>query len=111
MRVAVWTTAALPGFHRWPEAPDRRAYLRDRHRHLFHVTAKVLVDGGNNRPVEFHDLQDRIRAWWGPTPREWGALSCELIAAQLFALLREHDYSVVSVAVSEDNESGAMIET
>jgi hypothetical protein len=49
-----------PGFHQWPAAPQRRAYLRERHRHLFHVAVTIPVLHAD-REVEFHDLQDAAR--------------------------------------------------
>jgi hypothetical protein len=44
-----------PGFHAWPEAPPNRAYLRDRHRHLFYYELTIPVTHAD-RQVEFHDL-------------------------------------------------------
>ena len=109
MTVTVWTTVSVPGFHRWPDATDARSYLADRHRHLFRITAHVAV-AHDDRDVEFHDLQDLIRAWWGPVTRECGASSCEDLARQVRNHLKEdHRLDVVSVEVSEDGESGATV--
>jgi hypothetical protein len=43
----------VPGFHCWQGATGDRAYLADRHRHLFHVEAKISIFQ-NDREVEFH---------------------------------------------------------
>lgn len=104
----VWSHVQLIGFHHWPEAPDPRAYLRSRHRHTFHVTPRVRVDH-ENRAVEFHDLRDHVKAWWGITDREWGAASCEKIAADLAAHLTGLGLTVTAITVAEDDEDGATI--
>lgn len=106
--VTVWAKVALPGFHRWPGATGRRAYLADRHRHLFHIRAEVAA-GHDDRDVEFHDLQDLIRDWWGPDTRDHGSNSCEHLARALGQYLTDEGCTVVSVEVSEDDECGAVV--
>lgn len=96
----------VPGFHRWPGATGQRAYLADRHRHLFHVEAVAHVTH-DERDVEFHDLQDMLRAWWGAPPRECGSDSCETLARDLTGHLEEAGVLVQSVTVSEDGEAWA----
>ena len=117
----VWATVDLPGFHHWPAATARRAYLADTHRHLFRVTAEVRVDH-TDRDVEFHDLGDLIREWWrsgdpGPSAgpqeasptRDWGSCSCEAIGETLWQTLVVCGLDPVEVAVSEDGEFGARL--
>lgn len=109
MRVTtIWATHTGIGFHRWPGAPEGRGYLRERHRHAFHVRAEVEVSHAD-RDVEFHDLQDLIRLWWGPAAREWGASSCEEIAQGVIDQLEGDGYRVASVTVAEDGENGATV--
>lgn len=110
MTTTVWAAVDLPGFHRWPDAPDHRDYLRARHRHLFRITPEVRVDH-RDRDVEFHDLGDLVRAWWGTdlSGRECGALSCEDIAHELGNHLYALGLTVVRVTVSEDGECGATL--
>lgn len=103
----VWATVRLPGFHRWPLAHAGREYLADRHRHLFGLRAEVSVSH-SDRDVEFHDLADDLRLWWGPSPaRECGVRSCEDLAHQLGQYLTDKGYRVVAVTVDEDGECGA----
>ncbi|GAA2746206.1 hypothetical protein [Kitasatospora cinereorecta] len=104
----VWAEVRLPGFHHWPAAPEHRAYLRARHRHLFHIRASVHV-GHDDRDTEFHDLADHIRAWWGPGDRECGPASCEALARTLAEHLTAMGLRLDEVAVSEDGEAGAVI--
>lgn len=108
LTTTVWTKVALPGFHRWPDAHESRAYLRDRHRHLFEITATCAVSH-DERDVEFHDLQDVVRAWWGPGVRELGSASCETLARDLLIHLDDLGLRPVRVDVSEDGESGATV--
>lgn len=105
----MWATAQLPGFHHWPDAPDHRAYLRDRHRHLFHLRAEVSVSH-DDRDVEFHDLSDWLRRIWHDRAPdgEWGPKSCEAIARELAAAAGWMGRSW-SMSVSEDGESGAVV--
>lgn len=110
-QVAVWARLDLPGMHRWPFAPPHRAYLASPHRHLFRVTAEVAV-GHDDRQVEFHDLHDMIRAWWGTAEgiRDCGTASCERMARELAAYLdAQHGLRVTRVEVSEDGEAGAVV--
>jgi hypothetical protein len=109
--VTVWTRLDLPGFHHWPNATGPRAYLAERHRHLFRVTVRVRVSH-DDRAVEFHDLQDLVRDWWGPGTRDWNGASCEAIARALWAhLADDHALTPAAVDVSEDDECGATVTT
>lgn len=95
------------GFHAWPEAPERRSYLRDRHRHLFHV--EVALATGANREVEFHDLLDFCRSCV-PGP-ELGSRSCEVIAKGFVRdVSGRWPGRRIRVSVFEDGEAGATIE-
>lgn len=116
--LTVWATAELPGFHRWPGAPDHRAYLRDRHRHLFKLRVEVQVHH-DERDIEFHDLSDAMRYWWSTWTdgvhegvAEWGPHSCEAIATELSEYLGAQgtlDHREWMIEVSEDGESGARL--
>lgn len=104
----VFSEVRLIGFHNWPGAHDERAYLRDRHRHVFHVTPVVRVSHGD-RDVEFHDLRDVVTEWWNLTGPERGAQSCEHMAADLVTHLTDMGLAVTSVTVSEDGYDGAVV--
>jgi hypothetical protein len=99
------------GFHRWPAAPEHRAYLRDRHRHEFHIAATVLA-GHGDRAVEFHDLAaDLARHVWSlaertllPDAYDFGERSCEALAEGLAALLQDQGQQPLVVTVSEDGQ-------
>lgn len=105
----VWATTKLVGFHCWPEAPENRDYLRSRHRHEFHVTAWVKVSH-EDRDVEFHDLREIIRSWWGEGDQELGRSSCETLANRLNFHLASQGFTVTAVQVSEDGYEGAHVD-
>lgn len=97
-----------PGFHRWPDAAGERAYLADRHRHVFHFEACMSV-WHDDRDVEFHDALDALHTCT-PAGKDWGASSCEVIARQLLDYINDMwpgRHPVVTV--SEDGECGATV--
>lgn len=115
MIIARFTAA---GIHRWPDAPDRRRYLRSPHRHLFHVKVyQRVVHSG--RDVEFHDLAESAHvAFIGlgtqyheqSTLRDFGARSCEMLAEALAQELRLVGFSPHAIVVSEDGENDGIWE-
>lgn len=59
----IWLICKLniPGFHRWPKAPNSHAYLRNLHRHEFHIQVEIKVD--ENRAYEFIEIKDKFHSW------------------------------------------------
>lgn len=106
------------GLHHWPTATQHRAYLARPHRHEFVVTAEVAppAQGGDHRPVEFHDLAESMRAAIAsfgepmddPGLLDFGPQSCEALARRLVTALA-YAYTVVSVEWSEDGEFTARV--
>ena len=93
-----------PGMHCWPGAPERRAYLRNVHRHLFVVTVETLVEH-DEREIEFHDLLDAARIGF-VIGDEW---SCETMARDLANKLCKDFKRPMTVIVSEDGECEAEV--
>ena len=56
MSLSVFFRTSFVAFHRWSDAPDDHAYLRDVHRHVFYVEGSVAVTHAN-RDVEFISLK------------------------------------------------------
>jgi hypothetical protein len=113
MRTTAWATTKLIGFHSWPNPPQHRDYLANRHRHLFHITVEAEITDGIR--IEYHDLKEAIESFWYT---ERGLQSCEQIAAELLDkftrnwLSRLTDrwlYHPTTVIVSEDGEAGSRI--
>lgn len=107
----VFCTLQIEGTHNWPDCPYAEvAYLRDIHRHVFHIKAYKKVTH-SDRDVEFimlkHQVRDYLRRnyWVAKTMLcEFGAMSCEMIAKELI----EH-FDLIACEVNEDNENGAFV--
>jgi hypothetical protein len=108
----VWCTLQVEGTHNWPGCPfDEVAYLRDPHRHVFHIKAYKLVTH-SDRDVEFimlkHQIvqffEDRYMCSGSSKLCEFGAKSCEMIAQELI-----NQFDLSRCEVSEDNENGAIL--
>ncbi|WP_441267946.1 hypothetical protein AB7G19_16405 [Bradyrhizobium sp. 215_C5_N1_1] len=107
----IFVRFTFAGFHRWAGAPPGRAYLADRHRHLFHVEVRMQV-AHDDREVEFHDLQDQARTIFEgfSVNGDFGSHSCEMLGCELGSALVENYQRPVTVIVSEDGECGAQVE-
>ncbi len=118
----VFCTLHLEGTHSWPNCPyDEVDYLRDTHRHIFHIKAHKLVTH-SDRDVEFIMLKHRIEAYllteygreithesgWTICDNkricEFGAMSCEMIAENLL-----DTFDLIQCEVSEDGENGSIV--
>jgi hypothetical protein len=97
-----------PGFHNWGGATGERAYLADRHRHLFKVEAQITVEH-DDREVEFHDFLDYCSKHF--PEGEHGSRSCEMLCNNLIKKITErYPHRPVTVSVFEDGEVGALVQ-
>lgn len=103
MTTYVWVTTQFVGFHRWKDAPEEVKFLRDYHRHIFHVKLAVQVTH-NNRQVEFFTLKKELDTFLELYKDQYFEESCEMIAQ---TLLKRFGARIVNV--SEDNENGATV--
>lgn len=106
----------VEGFHNWPNAkevfPDV-AFLSDRHRHIFHITCKKEVHH-DDRDVEIirfkREILNYLYSKYQSSTLGWhvylelGAMSCEMLAKELF-----NKFNLEYCSVLEDNENGAEI--
>lgn len=95
------------GFHSWPQAPKEVSFLRNKHRHVFHVKAGIPVKH-NDRDREFFMEQSVLRK---TLRRRFLTLSenvgsCESICEFLLNTLPH----VRWVQVEEDGENGARLD-
>lgn len=108
----VYCSLQVEGTHCWPSCPfDEVAYLRDPHRHVFHIKAYKHVTH-DDRDVEFimlkHQIQNSLRlGYWNEDQKlhVFGAKSCEMIAKELIFNFHLH-----MCEVNEDGENGAIVE-
>ncbi len=109
MNSTIKVRARSVGFHRWAGAPPARGYLRDLHRHEFHVEVCARVEH-DDRDIEFHDLKDAL----GPLmpTGDQGTRSCEMMATSIIEGLDElWPGRILWCEVWEDGECGARVET
>ena len=105
MKTVVFFTLRFPGVHHWPECDiPEVAYLRDKHRHVFHVRGEVEVSH-SDRDVEFIRLKrlvtEHIHSKF--PGGDMGATSCEMLAESLVKA-----FNLSKCEVSEDGENGAV---
>jgi len=107
----VYCTLQIEGTHNWPGCPfDEVAYLRDPHRHVFHIKAYKQV-GHHDRDTEFIVLKHQIikyfkRCYWNEDQylHVFGAKSCEMIAQELIDC-----FGLSKCDVNEDGENGSIL--
>ena len=111
--------AQVDGLHHWPNADAPDSYLGEPHRHLFVVTVTLQV---------FHDdreIEINAAARWltallptltdiprtGDGPIDFGAQSCERLAARVAEELKQRHgiHRAITVTVLEDGLLGAGI--
>lgn len=111
IKTEVYCSLQVEGTHCWPACPfDEVAYLRDPHRHMFHIKAYTTVNH-DDRDVEFIMLKHTIeyylkKKYYHSTQKMcvFGAMSCEMIARELIEL-----FDLSRCEVSEDGENGAIL--
>lgn len=113
----VYCSLQFEGIHCWPDCPiEEVSFLRDPHRHMFHVKAYKQVFH-DDRDVEFIWLKRRIQEFiatefpnaLGDAPSSafvanLGPMSCEMIANKLI-----DRFELSRCEVNEDNENGAIV--
>jgi len=95
--------------HYWKDAPDDVAFLKNPHRHIFHVRVDFEVKH-NDREIEF--FQEKKLLDWHihyEYKNNLGQKSCEMVAAEIFYFLQVCDMPVVKVECNEDGENGAYV--
>lgn len=108
-RTSIMVRLAIIGYHQWPEAPDDVAFLRSKHRHIFHIECiKKVV--GLNREIEIILFKNDIRKHLESSylnhldGLDFGNKSCEMIASDLV-----FHFGLSECRVLEDGENGATV--
>jgi len=103
--IEVYCSGSWIGFHRWPAAPTKVAYLADRHRHKFcwKVWWAVTHD---DREIEFCSMQENIerQIQWKIAHDDTTTWSCERWALYLL-----DEFDAKRVEVNEDGENGSVV--
>ena len=111
------------GLHMWSNAPEKVAFLRNLHRHLFKVDVTVDVQH-DDRDIEFFILKNDIDVFLksiGTTYhpemcniRNLGSMSCEMMAKLVSEyIVRKYKNSITTIVVKvqEDDENSGILET
>lgn len=96
------------GWHYWNGASEKRFYLGQLHRHLFHIEVELELLH-DDREVEFHDLLDFCKEHF-PDNKNHNGRSCETMAKELrAAVVAQYPNRWCAVSVFEDGEVGARV--
>lgn len=108
MNKIVKTYNEIEGFHYWENAYNKVYFLRNNHRHIFHIICYFSVTD-SDREIEFIDkswhIQQLIKNRYG-MPASFGQMSCEHIAEFLIKEL-----NCIACEVNEDGQGGAILYT
>lgn len=106
VKAEIIVATRIEGFHFWEAAPDEVAFLRNRHRHLFHVKAGMPVEHLDRHReffIEQRVLHKALQEHFAANEHNVG--SCEMICVHILNTLRH----VTWVQVEEDGENGAKV--
>lgn len=108
MKKEIIVRFTIPGTHQWVNAFPQVSFLRNIHRHIFHVAAYFEVHD-NDREIEFIYKEREIKAFllqkYGDNGEcNFGTLSCEDIAMEILV-----QFHANRVEVNEDGQGGAVI--
>ena len=115
MKTNVIMSLRVEGIHRWSGCNiDDVDFLKEPHRHVFHITAKKIVEH-DDRDVEIIMFKRKMEQYLferhGSTNKNgdrnvcyFGELSCEMIAKELVTTFKLEYCSVL-----EDGENGAEV--
>ena len=89
--------------HHWPGCPhDDVGFLRDKHRHMFHITLWVEVNH-SDRDIEFIRFKREIQEYLKDR-YDLGQTSCEMLGEELL-----EKFDCMAVQVMEDDENGGLV--
>lgn len=113
IRTTVFCTFQFEGIHQWANCPiDEVAYLRDLHRHVFHVRAVKQVYH-DDRDIEFIQFKGVLARYIQNKYPKYhadsnavvmGSTSCEMLARDLM-----EEFDLLECEVNEDGENGAVL--
>ncbi len=116
MKVNIIVNTQFTALHSWDtcDIPEVM-FLKDLHRHIFHVTIKIPVIH-NDRDLEFFCVKKRLDEYisFNFANKELKGVSCETIAEDLILWLKwQYGQHLIGgtfyVSVMEDGENGAEV--
>lgn len=108
MKKYVITHNRIEGLHYWKNAPPIVEYLKNEHRHVFHIRCEFAVKN-SDREIEIFIQENKIRNYikekYGE-PALFGQMSCEMIAEEIM----QYFPKCKACEVLEDGFGGARLE-
>lgn len=99
---------SFEGIHKYEDAPNEVAYLRDPHRHIFHVNVEMEVFH-TDRELEFIMVKHELDKYINKEPFSLSS-SCEKIATMICRyLLNLYGERRIICTVLEDGENGGRV--
>lgn len=101
----IWITTSFEGLHKYPDAPEDVEFLKNEHRHIFHVKVWIEVFH-NDRDIEFILFKRYINTLL--LSDDLNNLSCEMISDRLAEEIHiKHPDRDLKIEISEDKENGS----
>ena len=101
----IWVTTQFEGFHKYPNAPEEVSFLRNEHRHIFHVKVWIEVLH-NDRDIEFILFKRFINSII--TQNQLDYKSCEMISDEIYnKIIEQYPNRKIKIEISEDQENGS----
>ena len=103
----IWITTQKEMIHKYPDAPDDVAFLKNEHRHLFKFKVWLEVFH-NDRDVEFIMFKRDIQLFIDTLNDNLQEKSCEMISNTIAKNVQEYYAGRdIKIEVSEDGENGS----
>ena len=104
----IWITTQFEAIHRYPKAPKGVEFLKNEHRHIFHVKVWIEVHH-DDRDIEFILFKRYIDLIIKKGNLSF--MSCEMIANALYKKInKKYPFRDVKIEISEDKENGCLME-
>ena len=101
----IWITTSFEGFHKYPNAPKEVAFLKNEHRHIFHIKVWIEVFH-NDRDIEFILFKRYVNTLI--KKNNFDFKSCEMISDDLQKKIsQKYPNRKINIEVSEDLENGS----
>lgn len=101
----IWITTQFEGYHKYMDAPEEVVFLRNEHRHVFHVKVYIEVFH-QDREIEFFIFKKFINSII--KENNFNFKSCEMISDDIYnEIIKQYPNRRVIIEVSEDLENGS----
>jgi len=105
----IWITTRRAFLHHYPDAPEKVAYLRNEHRHVFHFKVYLQVFH-QDRDVEFIMFKQEVEEFLDEIDNHIKYKSCEMLAQSLYEKISvKYPKRKMMFEISEDGENGVLM--